>query len=132
MPKRPRILERNIQDGIVTILSLDDWIITILDPGYRPGQVMPKDYVPGTADLIAVRPLNGPEHHSSWSHAKCDVMWIETKRPRGKVSETQRIWHESMRARGALTVIVGEDCEASSEAFRLWYESSSLCRRKLV
>ena len=46
---------------------------------------------------------------------------IEFKRPRGRVSDAQNAWHIRETHLGALTVIVGVDCEAWSDGFRAWF-----------
>ena len=46
-----------------------------------------------------------------------------------KASQRQRDWHAAERARGALTLIAGEDFAASIEGFQDWYRQSGLARR---
>jgi hypothetical protein len=129
MPGRskPRVRESDIQSGIITIMCLDGWHVTVTDPGHRPGQVLPPGYEPGTADLLCLRPIALVLNTYS-----CVVLYIETKAKDGKVSPAQRVWHEAMRARRFKTLILGEDVGASVEEFKAWYESSGLCRRRLA
>jgi hypothetical protein len=123
-----RVRESAIQSAIVTILALDGWTVTVTDPGYRPGQVLPPGYLPGTADLLCQRPVVGAEDRTL-----CQVLFIETKAKDGRVSLAQRVWHDSMRERGFRTMILGEDVEADSQEWKRWYEErSGLCRRKLA
>ena len=56
------------------------------------------------------------------------VMWIEFKRPGEKAKKHQIAWHQRERARGALTLIAGEDFPATVEGFRAWYAASGLRR----
>ena len=67
---------------------------------------------------------------SPWTQAQTEVAWIEFKRPGEKAKKHQRQWHERERARGALTLIAGEDFYASVAGFRVWYAASGLQRRK--
>lgn len=57
------------------------------------------------------------------------VIWIEFKRPGAKAKKHQTSWHTKERARGALTLIAGEDFPATVEGFRQWYRNSGLMRR---
>ena len=61
------------------------------------------------------------------------VMWIEWKRIRRgvatKATDHQHDWHTAERARGALTLIAGEDFPATIEGFAAWYKASGLQRR---
>lgn len=63
-------------------------------------------------------------------HAYADVMWIEFKRPGEKAKKHQQAWHAKERARGALTLIAGEDFPASVAGFKEWYAASGLCRNR--
>jgi hypothetical protein len=61
--------------------------------------------------------------------ASCEVMWIEWKRPGGRVGQHQLAWHIRERARGAMTAIAGVDFPASVQGFIGWYHSSGLTKR---
>jgi len=73
-----------------------------------------------------------------------ELIWIEWKRERGgqgkralftkaeKARIHQKAWHAAERARGALTLIAGEDFPASIDGFMNWYRNSGLMRRKLL
>lgn len=56
------------------------------------------------------------------------VLWIEFKSAKGKPTSKQLEWHTKERARGALTLIAGQDFPASVEGFRTWYRASGLLR----
>lgn len=61
------------------------------------------------------------------------LIWIEWKRTRSgvatKATDHQWEWHTAERARGALTLIAGEDFPATIEGFAAWYKASGLQRR---
>jgi hypothetical protein len=63
-------------------------------------------------------------------YATALIMWIEWKRTvRGKATSAtphQKDWHRNERARGAFTLIAGEDFPATIEGFRDWYASSGI------
>ncbi len=59
------------------------------------------------------------------------VMWIEFKSAKGKPAKHQTEWHTKERARGALTLIAGEDFPASVAGFVEWYRKSGLNRGRV-
>lgn len=74
---------------------------------------------PAPFDPATDRPL--------WN-AHAQIMWIEFKSTKGKPKSHQLDWHTKERARGALTLIAGQDFPASIEGFKQWYASSGLQR----
>jgi len=58
-----------------------------------------------------------------------EVLYVEYKRPGGRVTPQQQMWHIAERQRGALTLIAGEDFEATVDGFLDWYRKSGLARR---
>jgi hypothetical protein len=100
---------------------------------------------PGMADRQYTRYLVSV--YTEWARVpellvKVDMMWIEWKRldrfskkencwlPT-KASQKQHDWHARERARGALTLIAGEDFPASIEGFCTWYAQSGLQRKRI-
>lgn len=83
----------------------------------------------GMADHFYVR--YSTPWDAEWPAARCDaqVLWIEFKRPGEKPKKHQTAWHTRERARGALTLIAGEDFPATVEGFIAWYRASGLQRR---
>lgn len=82
----------------------------------------------GMPDLLCIRyaeQVKGPHHISIYA----EVMWIEFKRPGGKVRANQKLWNIQERKRGALTVIAGADFAADFDSFCAWYRSAGLQRR---
>ena len=121
--------EAEIQRECLNLLERDDWRILVTNPvsdrtrGRGFGEL-------GMADAMAIRYVN----YSDWLEspgANCAVMWLEFKRGKGGVlASHQRAWHTKERARGALTLIAGEDFQPSVEGFRAWYRASGLMRRR--
>lgn len=136
-PSAPKLRERDIAGAIVGFLELDGWRPIKMEPisrrewGKGTGEV-------GQADYLFVRYLANPCSTRGCSGENCTVeaksraqaMWLEMKRPDGKVSDKQREWHVLERARGALTLIAGEDFGADVDSFIAWYRQSGLLRRK--
>jgi hypothetical protein len=85
----------------------------------------------GMADHLYIRytPMAAVREWRFVATAPAQVMWIEFKRPGEKPKKHQTLWHIKERARGALTLIAGEDFPASVEGFRQWYAGSGLARR---
>ena len=142
MSRAPRTLaladlpapESSIQAAIKQVLELDGWRVFETDRQRRheDGTVRHPLSEPGAPDLLCLRyePWNGA-CESPAGLALQEVMWIEVKSRKGKARQHQKLWHAAERARGALVVVLGEDCAADWESWRIWYERSGLCRRKL-
>ena len=120
----PDRLEAPIQAECLKILEQDGWRILITNPcsdrskGKGFGEI-------GMADAMAIR-YSRVRPRDGYS----EVLWIEFKRGKGGLlSKAQRAWHIRERARGAMTIILGEDCESSVEGWRKWYRASGLQRR---
>ena len=121
--------EADIARTCSDLLQADGWRMLITDPvsdrarGKGFGEL-------GMADRLYIR--YGWTHDPHFSNA-AEVMWIEWKRTvRGKPTKAtphQKAWHAAERARGALTLIAGEDFPATIEGFQAWYKASGLQRR---
>ena len=127
----PKVSEADIQKTCTMLLELDGWRALRTDPVSRRewgkgfGEL-------GMADHLYIRYGKSHEHPRPGSQFRLDeVMWIEFKRRGGKAKQHQKDWHASERARGALTLIAGEDFPASIEGFLGWYNQSGLARHKL-
>lgn len=143
--KVPLPTERQIQETCSSFLELDGWRRLRTDPvsdrsrGKGFGELGMADdlYIRYTIPWVDAAPCGSDV-------AFTETMWIEWKRERGgqgkralftkaeKAKIHQKAWHAAERARGALTVIMGEDCPASIEGFQEWYRNSGLMRRKLL
>lgn len=123
----PDTLELPIQEEVTIILQQDGWRALRTDPVSDRGRGKGFGEV-GMADYLYVRYWSAT---MNFGPNIADVMWIEFKRSKGGVvSKAQRAWHIRERARGALTLIAGEDFPASVEGFCKWYAASGLQRRK--
>jgi hypothetical protein len=118
-PKPSNVRESFIEAECTKILEADGWRSLKTDPvsdrsrGKGFGEL-------GMADTLMLR----YDRDMGWAQ----VMWCEWKAPGGKPAKHQTAWHIRERARGALTLIAGEDFEASIEGFRKWYAESGLRR----
>jgi len=130
--RRPKLLESDIQRQISEFLELDGWRALRTDPcsdrarGKGFGEV-------GMADHLYIRyPTTEFQMEYGLSRGSfCQVLWIEHKRPDGRASDKQKQWHMAERARGALTLIAGEDFEPSLDGFLAWYHHSGLMIKRL-
>ena len=143
---RSEISEADIERTCTEWLALDGWRGLKTDPVSR--REWGKGFgEPGMADYLYIRSRPSPrEVHQDgqdptnpraigwWMSVKpcqAEVMWIEWKSKRGTSADHQRCWHQAERARGALTLIAGEDFPNTIEGFQQWYRSSGLMRRNL-
>lgn len=133
-----KVSERDIQRTCSDLLALDGWRMLRTDPcsdrarGKGFGEIGMADclYIrydwPGSLDLDnEIGPV------SIVGSSLGQLMWIEWKAPGKGASVMQDQWHRAERARGALTLIAGQDFEASIEGFISWYRASGLNRGKV-
>jgi len=89
----------------------------------------------GMADDLYIRYRYSVEDtdptYAGWDRECADVMWVEWKKPGGKVSPHQKAWHLAERGRGALVVVATEDFLPSIEGFQVWYRASGLMRKRI-
>jgi hypothetical protein len=137
----PDVAEALIEAECTKILEEDGWRALRTDPvsdrgrGKGFGELGMADhfycrYVGSTPEVMA-RDLRSIRDGAQLGVIDClaEIIWIEFKRPGEKAKKHQTAWHTRERARGALTLIAGEDFPASVEGFRKWYASSGLARR---
>ena len=130
-----QLSEAHIERTITGYLQLDGWRALKTNPtsnrarGKGFGEI-------GMADVLYLRYSS---HKSVVAGAssifQVELLWAEFKRitTQGRTTKAaphQREWHERERARGAATLIVGEDCPATVEGIQDWYRNSGL--RRLV
>lgn len=138
--KAPRITEAQLQTYGTQLLEADGWRALRTDPVSR--REWGKGFgEKGMADMLYVRYLDDALVHIAANTddppstnvmlSICRVMWIEWKRKGGKVAAHQTAWHELERKRGALTLIAGENFEATPESFYEWYKNSGLMRKDI-
>lgn len=116
--------ESEIQAECTKLLEEDGWRALRTDPVSDRGRGKGFGEI-GMADHLYIRysrmiPLR--------VRGRCELLWVEFKSSKGKPKKHQLDWHAKERARGALTLIAGEDFPASVEGFRDWYAKSGLQR----
>ncbi len=123
-------LESVIEAECSKLLEEDGWRALRTDPvsdrsrGKGFGEL-------GMADHLYIRYI-GHEANASRFRSAASIMWVEFKRPGEKPQKHQTSWHIKERARGALTLIAGEDFPATVEGFREWYSNSGLMRNRNI
>lgn len=133
--------EAHIQATCTAWLELDGWRCVHTDMPHLRGLGVSEL---GMADNLYIRyafsaygpAMRKPEEHDQRVNAMLlasgqDVLWIEWKKRGGKAAQHQKDWHHNERARGALTLIAGEDFPASIEEFCNWYKNSGLQRKSI-
>ena len=116
-----RFLEKHIAQACTQFLELDGWRPFKMEPisrrewGKGTGEI-------GQADYLYLRYVKG---------ANCEHMHIEWKSKKGKAQQHQCDWHAKERARGALTLIAGEDFPKTIDGFVDWYFASGLMRKNI-
>lgn len=123
-----KLSESDIERQITDLLALDGWRAIKTDP--CSDRARGKGFgEKGMCDVLYVR--YHPDALTLGDRQACDVMWIEHKKPGGKVSPHQAAWHQAERARGALVVVATVDFEPSVDGFLAWYRKSGLARGQL-
>lgn len=136
----PRLLEKDIQKTCTDLLELDGWRLIRTDMPHLRGLGVQE---PGMADSLYIRYtpfVNGGCGKLRCAHCNsmAEVLFIEWKRQystqaRGprvtKAALHQKAWHAAERARGALTLIAGEDFPATIGGFSTWYSGSGLAKK---
>src|SRR5258708_3876627 len=113
-PLSPKpISEKQIQETADQFLTLEGWRIIRTDPPHLRGLGVQE---PGIPDRLYLRYWAGcidQTAHASPYESWGQILFVEWKRRGGKAPAHQKVWHERERARGALTLIAGEDFQAS-------------------
>lgn len=120
--KPPLLRESHIEQTIVDFLALDSWRSLKMEANFSERKRKGVGEV-GMPDRLFIR--------YTWL-SEVQLMWLEAKRPKGRVSLAQAKWVERERARGALVLVMGVDIPATVEAFRLWYATSGLRKRVIA
>ena len=137
MPRRAALLkERDIERTCTEFLELDGWRCIKTDlPHLRGLGVQEK----GMADRLYIRYHKPCKEHSMLlsipyvcGAQRAEVMFIEWKRPNGKISAKQTEWHQLERKKGALTLLAGVQFVPTIEGFREWYCKRSGLARKVL
>ena len=137
--KAPPVLEKHIEKAITALLEIDGWRAIKMEQNFseRKRKTVGE---PGMADHLYIRYADYADRSPVWA-SQAQVLFIEFKKLRGgngkrgiftkaeKASIKQRAWIARERSRGALVLLVGEDCPATIEGVRAWYRNSGLARR---
>lgn len=119
--------ERDLEKACSDLLQFDGWRLLKTDPVSDRGRGKGFGEV-GMADCLYIR-YRCEDFQCRAS--RVELIWIEWKSETGKTTHHQRLWHAAERARGALTLIAGQDFPATTDGFLGWYRGSGLMRRKL-
>ena len=106
-----RPTENQIAQQIVDYLRLHGWRVHRLEADLRGPKARPKREEIGTPDYIAL-----PQRADG---AGCDVWYVETKRPGGRLRRSQQIWIDDARRRG-WNVVVASSVDDLIAAGMLW------------
>jgi hypothetical protein len=131
-----KLTEKDLSTYIFDLLSTDDWHVFRMEPVSR------REWGKGTGelgqpDLLAIRYSPGVEVDcvtnppTRFFLPLAEVLWCEVKRAGAKAKPHQREWIELERKRGALVLLIGEDVEATTQAFFRWYRDSGLMRKEI-
>jgi len=144
--KAPPVLEKHIEKAITTLLEIDGWRAIKMEQNFSErkrksvGEAGMADHLYIRYGLWPIAPV-GRQPFDTLARAVAQVLWIEFKKLKGgngkrgiftkaeKASIKQRAWIARERSRGALVLLVGEDCPATIEGIRAWYKNSGLNRR---
>ena len=126
-----RLKEIDIQRQCSDFLALDGWRLLRTDPvsdrrrGKGFGEI-------GMADCLYIRYLPPEPPAPGKIPGKmglAHVLWVEYKRPGGKLSPHQIRWAQEETARGALVWLATWTFEPTFEGFVAHYRASGLLRR---
>lgn len=120
--------EADLQAYFTGLLEHDGWRALRTDPTSDRGRAKGFGEI-GMADHLYIRYLYDAKFTIQRSEAS--LLWCEFKTPTGKYSTAQLDWHLLERKRGALTLMVGIDCEATPEGMYAWYKTSGLMRKNI-
>jgi hypothetical protein len=127
---RGEMPEALIEAECTRLLEQDGWRALRTDPVSDRGRGKGFGEL-GMADHLYIR--YGKEDPTfcprEWLAAS-ETLWIEFKSAKGKPKKHQIEWNTKERARGALTLIAGQDFPASVKGFQDWYAASGLMRRQ--
>ena len=124
------VTEAHIEQTITEWLALDGWYGLKTTPvsnracGVGFGELGMADYqYRRYNESYPGQPVNTP------SRSMTQTVWIEFKKPSGRVGIRQYVWIKRERERGALVLLVGENCPSTIEGIQDWYRKSGLMRK---
>jgi len=113
----PQLTERDVARQVRDFMEAHGWrcirmqVASVARPtggGFRVGEV-------GMPDFLFIR-YNEQGFDAASRITCCEHLWVEVKRPGGRVSEHQREWVGREMDRGGVVVVVDDIDE-----FRTWY-----------
>lgn len=121
--RKPRILERHIEEAICNFLEIDGWRSIKMEQNFSERK-MKTVGERGMPDRLFIRYAPNGELGFGRDYGTAQVLWVEMKRPKQKLREEQRKWHRQEYLRGALVLTAD-----SIDEFRKFYMKSGLNRR---
>src|SRR5690349_5361847 len=121
-----KLSEKDIQKTCEGYLEIDGWRIFRMEQNFSERKLKIVGEA-GMPDTLAIRygvtpvlcgavqrisPVFSGEVEPSFPRQCAEVLFIEWKAARGRISREQKQWHVAERARGAMTLIAGLDFEA--------------------
>jgi hypothetical protein len=119
------VKESDIERTCSEYLQWDGWRVLKTDPVSNRGRGKGFGEI-GMADCLYIRYLP----YLSADPAAAEVLWIEWKRPKNKLTPAQIAWHTAERARGAKTAAATWDFPPTIDGFIEWYQRSGLRRSR--
>lgn len=119
------VKEKDIQKAAEQLMEYDGWRIIRCELNYSERKQKSVGEA-GMPDTLAIR--YAIDHPSAFAS---EVLWIEWKAPKGRLSTDQKKWHLGERIHGAKTAIAGIDFAPTYDAFVSWYRASGLNRGKV-
>ena len=111
--------EEQIQKQIIDLLEAYGWLVMRTNKFCGASISSQGAIEPGMPDLQARKIRSGDgdweDGDGNPGHSLAELIWIEVKRPGGKVSTIQATWHQLARKRGE-TVLVAESVDAVAAA----------------
>ncbi len=131
LARRLKVSEADIEKAVDDLLQYDGWRSFKMEQNFSEKKRRTFGEA-GMPDRLYIRYMPRIRHWTPTEEEygpEAEVIWIEHKRHKGIASASQKLWHAAERKRGALTLIAGQDFEASIEGFISWYKSSGLMRK---
>lgn len=117
-PSRGEIKEAQVERQIIALLEFHGWLVLHTNKFCGAKVASQGAIQPGMPDLQARRPAewrDGPIKRAANGAYLWEIIWVECKRPGGKVSTVQATWHQLAQKRGE-TVIVAESIDTVAAA----------------
>ena len=117
-PKRSEMKEAQVERAIIDLLTFHGWLVMRTNKFCGAAISSQGAIEPGMPDLQARSPAewrDGPIKRAANGAYLWEIIWVECKRPGGKVSTVQATWHQLARKRGE-TVLIAESVDVVAAA----------------